>query len=313
VQVITDADGVPFAYIRYKPYGEIRGRWGADSCGTDQYCHEFTGYDTEPISGLEYAVARVYDPALGMFLTHDPIRNYPNPYSYVGWDPMNQTDPTGMDNTQDWSQSKCAMAGSACTIFFADLSSVTQSQPDYGLAQFIYSSAYDFDQSFSGGGVRIGGKENRPAPYGPNPRISGTAIEMIKFYETLHLQTYPDPVGNPTIGWGHLISRSESFPNGITEEDALALLASDLAAKVEPYIARVGVALSQNQVDALASFIFNVGPTWFMRSELLRQLSGGHFDLAAREFASFVTAGGGRVFQGLVNRRAAEAALFRQQ
>jgi RHS repeat-associated protein len=158
VQVITDADGVPFAYIRYKPYGEIRGRWGADSCGDGAYCHEFTGYDTEPISGLEYAVARVYDPTLGMFLTHDPIRNYPNPYSYVGWDPMNQTDPTGMDNS-DWTTSKCAMGGSACTIYFADPGALTQSIANYGLAQFIYSSASGFDQSFSGAGVRIGGVE----------------------------------------------------------------------------------------------------------------------------------------------------------
>jgi RHS repeat-associated protein len=84
-----------YRQIRYTPYGQIR---GGSTCGSDGSCREFTGYDTEPISGLEYAVARVYDPALGMFLTQDPMRQYPNPYAYVSWDPLNRTDPTGMSD-----------------------------------------------------------------------------------------------------------------------------------------------------------------------------------------------------------------------
>jgi len=91
-QVITQSDGTPVRYKRYTPYGEIR---GGSSCGSDGFCREYTGYDTEPISGLEYANARVYDPALGMFLTEDPVHEYPNLYAYVAWDPMNRTDPTG--------------------------------------------------------------------------------------------------------------------------------------------------------------------------------------------------------------------------
>jgi RHS repeat-associated protein len=85
--------------VRYKPYGEVRGHWDRNfvsltDCGDGQYCREFTGYDTEPISGLEYA--RVYDPALGMFLTQDPVREYANLYAYVAWNPINRTDPTGL-------------------------------------------------------------------------------------------------------------------------------------------------------------------------------------------------------------------------
>ncbi|MFN8626350.1 MAG: RHS repeat-associated core domain-containing protein [Candidatus Binatia bacterium] len=101
-QLVTNANGAVYKHIRYKPYGEPRGHYWADGtlkspndCSGDRYCHEFTGYDTEPISGLEYAGARVYDPALGMFLTHDPARQFANPYAYGPWNPINGTDPTG--------------------------------------------------------------------------------------------------------------------------------------------------------------------------------------------------------------------------
>ena len=101
-QVMTDGSGGVYQYTRYTPYGELRGHWNATfvsltDCRDEQYCREYTGYDTEPISGLEYANARVYDPALGMFLTEDPVHEYPNLYAYVAWDPMNRTDPTGMN------------------------------------------------------------------------------------------------------------------------------------------------------------------------------------------------------------------------
>jgi hypothetical protein len=36
------------------------------------------------------------DPSSGRFITPDPVRDFYNPYSYVGNNPMNYTDPTGM-------------------------------------------------------------------------------------------------------------------------------------------------------------------------------------------------------------------------
>ena len=89
-QLITSATGAVLQQIRYAPYGLVRYRTGAS---TNRY--EFTGYETEPSSGLQQAGNRFYDPALGMFLTHDPARQFPNPYTYAGWNPTNLTDPNG--------------------------------------------------------------------------------------------------------------------------------------------------------------------------------------------------------------------------
>ena len=56
---------------------------------------EFTGFQSEITSGLEYAGARFYDPELGSFLTHDVRSQFASPYSYGGGDPVNWTDPDG--------------------------------------------------------------------------------------------------------------------------------------------------------------------------------------------------------------------------
>jgi len=98
-QVVTTAEGLIQEQIRYRAYGEIRGRWNrynAEISSPDaNRRYEFTGYETELTSGLEYAGARFYDPVLGSFLTHDPARQFANPYSYTGWNPVNAVDPGG--------------------------------------------------------------------------------------------------------------------------------------------------------------------------------------------------------------------------
>ena len=97
-QLITYAPGGVAEWVRYTPYGEVRGRYNAAGQAVapfEGYRREFTGYETDFASGLEYAGARFYDPMLGMFLTHDPAGEASNPYTYTNWDPVNRTDPTG--------------------------------------------------------------------------------------------------------------------------------------------------------------------------------------------------------------------------
>jgi lysozyme len=73
-------------------------------------------------------------------------------------------------------------------------------------------------------------------------------------------------------------------------------------------------ALNQNQFDALASFVFNVGQGNYAQSTLRRALEAGHLRQAALEFNRWVwaTAADGKkiALPGLIKRRGAERTLF---
>jgi lysozyme len=71
----------------------------------------------------------------------------------------------------------------------------------------------------------------------------------------------------------------------------------------------VHVPLTQNQFDALVSFVFNLGVGNFRTSTLLKKLNAGDNDGAAQEFGRWIHAGG-KALPGLVRRREAERALF---
>jgi RHS repeat-associated protein len=67
----------------------------------------YTGRRWDPDLGLYYYRARWYDPSLGTFLQTDPIGSldYINLYAYVGLEPGNGVDPSGMHrvlNSKGW-------------------------------------------------------------------------------------------------------------------------------------------------------------------------------------------------------------------
>ncbi len=97
---ISNGNGEAVEQIRYNPYGDVRARFDGEGNtigppSADDVRYEFTGYEAERNTGLMYANARFYDPLLGSFLSHDPAAEFWSPYTYVGWDPANGTDPTG--------------------------------------------------------------------------------------------------------------------------------------------------------------------------------------------------------------------------
>ena len=71
----------------------------------------------------------------------------------------------------------------------------------------------------------------------------------------------------------------------------------------------VTVPINQNQFDALVSLAYNIGTGAFKESTLLKKLNLGDYKAAAAQFAVW-NRGGGKVMQGLVNRRAVERKLF---
>lgn len=95
----------------------------------------------------------------------------------------------------------------------------------------------------------------------------------------------------------------------VTEDEGRAMFRKEIA-KHEAAVRRlVTVDLNQNQFDALVSFSYNVGSGALSRSTLLKHLNAGDYARAASHFHDWKKAGG-RVLNGLVRRRAAEADLF---
>ena len=144
---------------------------------------------------------------------------------------------------------------------------------------------------------------------------SQTGLDLIKVSEGLEIEAYPDPgnrvSGEPwTIGYGH--TRGVRRGDTCTEAQATQWLREDLRAAEGAVRHLVEVPLTQGQFDALASFVFNVGPTAFGNSTLLRVLNAGDATGAAEQFNRW-NRGASGVLPGLVIRRAAERDLFLSQ
>lgn len=133
-------------------------------------------------------------------------------------------------------------------------------------------------------------------------------IDMIKKHEGLRLEAYmPTPNDVWTIGYGHTKTAKPGMK--ITKEKAEELLRGDIS-WVEASIERnVKVPLTQNQYDALASLIYNIGAGAFARSTLLKMLNAGDYEGAADQFLRWDKQKG-KVLRGLTNRRREERELF---
>jgi lysozyme len=138
-------------------------------------------------------------------------------------------------------------------------------------------------------------------------REKGT--EILKYFEGCRLEAYQDSVGVWTIGYGHTKGVLEGMT--ITQEGAEQLLQTELE-EYEGYIEKyVTVPLTQNQFDALVCWVYNLGPTNFKNSTLLKELNSGNYTAAGKEITRWNKAGG-KVLAGLVRRREAEAKLFNE-
>ncbi|MGB0063019.1 MAG: lysozyme [Terracidiphilus sp.] len=133
---------------------------------------------------------------------------------------------------------------------------------------------------------------------------------MIKRFEGFRGHAYNDVAGFSTIGYGHRIVPPESFPNGIIEPQAAAILAKDVAEAERTVTRLVKVALTQGQFDALVDFCFNLGSGRLVKSTLLRALNAGRYDAAAEQLLLWDLAGG-EVNLGLKARREVELRLWK--
>jgi lysozyme len=146
-------------------------------------------------------------------------------------------------------------------------------------------------------------------------KTSPTGLAFVAQWEGTVLRTYKDVAGVPTIGVGHALRPGEEFPDGITHDQALALLASDIRIAEAAVNANVTRPIGQNAFDALVSFAFNCGGGALYGSSILRFLNAGAPEQAADGFLLWCKRADpatGQLVQdgGLLARRRAERALF---
>jgi lysozyme len=140
-----------------------------------------------------------------------------------------------------------------------------------------------------------------------NMNIGQRGIEIIKHFEGCELEAYKCPAGVWTIGYGHIKGVSEGM--SITQEQAEQMLLDELK-EYENYINElVVVDLSQNQFDALVSWVYNLGPANLKSSTLLKVLNSGDYAGVPAQIERWNKAGG-KVLEGLIRRRLAESSLF---
>ena len=138
-------------------------------------------------------------------------------------------------------------------------------------------------------------------------KTSPKGIALIKEFEGLRLKAYKCPGGVWTIGYGHTAGVKPGMV--ISEAQAEEYLKADLIA-FERYLNSLGLALNQNQFDALVSFIYNVGTGNFSSSTLLRKIRVNPQDNSIMdEFLRWVYSKG-RVLPGLQRRRLDEMKLY---
>lgn len=132
-------------------------------------------------------------------------------------------------------------------------------------------------------------------------------VNFVKEREGFRANAYQDSVGVWTIGYGstHGVKKGDT----ISMQNAEKLLQKELddfQAYVERYSVRVGYHWNKQQIEALTSFVFNLG------KGTLNQLTHDGTrtsEVIAAKMKLYYNAGGVRL-EGLVKRREAESERF---
>lgn len=138
-------------------------------------------------------------------------------------------------------------------------------------------------------------------------KISLEGLALIKKFEGCKLESYKCAAGVWTIGYGSTKGIKEGM--SISQEEADNLLLEDVAVFEDNVLDAVTMPLSQHQFDALVSWTFNLGGANLKASTMLKKLNAGEYEEVPAQIKRWNKAGG-KVLQGLIRRREAEALLF---
>jgi len=142
-------------------------------------------------------------------------------------------------------------------------------------------------------------------------QISFNCLNMVEDFEGFSPIPYHCPAGKLTIGYGHVIKDGEKFTE-VSKTQAETLLKTDMRWVEKTINNVVSSDITQNEFDALASLIYNIGGTAFRNSTLLKLLNQENYMDAADEFLKWCHIGK-EVSNGLLTRRKTEKALFEKE
>ena len=138
-------------------------------------------------------------------------------------------------------------------------------------------------------------------------KISLEGLGLIKKFEGCELEAYKCAAGVWTIGYGSTKGVEEG--DSLTQEDADKLLRHEMD-EYEGYIKdMVKIDLKQNEFDSLVSWVFNLGPANLKASTMLKVINDNKLEEVPSQMKRWNKANG-KVLEGLIRRREAEALLF---
>jgi lysozyme len=137
---------------------------------------------------------------------------------------------------------------------------------------------------------------------------------LITKFEGLRLKPYLCSAKIPTIGYGNTYypdgKRVTLLDKEITKQQAFDMfkeVANRFAKRVDTLVTSN---INQNQFNALVSFAYNVGTGNFSSSTLLKKVNRNPDDLTIKDEFLRWNKAGGKVINGLTNRRNEEAILY---
>lgn len=139
-------------------------------------------------------------------------------------------------------------------------------------------------------------------------KASPRVISFIKGFEGFRAAAYV-PVKDDKLTIGYGFTAGVKAGDTMTRAEADARFIEELA-KYEYAVERAThERCTQSQFDALVSLAYNIGIGALQKSTVLKAHNREDFAAAARAFALY-NKSGGKVYPGLVKRRAAEAAMY---
>lgn len=140
---------------------------------------------------------------------------------------------------------------------------------------------------------------------------------LIKSQEGFASTAYVDAQGH-SIGYGHFIRKGEEhlLKKELTKEEAEELLEKDIKSHQDPWASRLTKSLNNNQMAALTSFAYNVGPGAVQK--LIPEINRGNFDAVFAKMREYNKARVGpeaklTVLPVLEKRREFEIELFQKE